>query len=26
LFHEAHHGQATEIVTAFIERLLASCG
>jgi NAD-dependent deacetylase len=26
LFHEAHHGPATEIVPAFVERMLASCG
>ncbi|MCA3303977.1 MAG: NAD-dependent protein deacylase [Roseomonas sp.] len=26
LFHEAHHGPATEIVPALVERLLASCG
>ncbi|MEY4794313.1 MAG: hypothetical protein RL724_1249 [Pseudomonadota bacterium] len=26
LFHEAHHGPATQIVPAFVERLIASCG
>jgi NAD-dependent deacetylase len=26
LFHEAYHGPATQIVPAFVERLLASCG
>jgi NAD-dependent deacetylase len=26
LFHEAHHGPATEIVPEFVARLLASCG
>jgi NAD-dependent deacetylase len=26
LFHEAHHGPATQIVPAFVERLLGSCG
>ena len=26
LFHEAHHGPATEIVPAFVERMLGSCG
>jgi NAD-dependent deacetylase len=26
LFHEAHHGPATEIVPEFVERMLGSCG
>ena len=26
LFHEAYHGPATDIVPAFVERMLASCG
>jgi len=26
LFHEAHHGPATQIVPAVVERMLASCG
>jgi NAD-dependent deacetylase len=26
LFHEAQHGPATQIVPAFVERMLASCG
>lgn len=26
LFHEAHHGPATQIVPAFVDRLLSSCG
>jgi NAD-dependent deacetylase len=26
LSHEAHHGPATEIVPAFVERILTSCG
>ena len=25
LFHEAYHGPATDIVPAFVERMLASC-
>jgi NAD-dependent deacetylase len=26
LFHEAHHGPATQIVPAFVEQMLGSCG